>query len=76
MNGPHCINLARWKSGDVVGVSLDLQAGQAYFQLNGKLFGGVLYFNPTVYSGELFYPSASFTCFQHARFNFGVESYR
>ena len=64
----------RWQPGDIVGCAIDIDKRKCRFYLNGTLYGDAVVFGEEVHSSDAFYPSASFTCFQQATFNFGPSA--
>jgi len=71
----------RWRSGDVVGVLLDLTEGATYFMLNGEDLGNPFqnverppHFQELAAEG--LYPAISFNTSEHCIFNFGHKPFR
>jgi hypothetical protein len=65
-----------WKSGDIVGVELDMSNYQVRFELNG-VFVGSLDIEKKLYDYyNALCPTISLTGLQHVRFNFGHMPFR
>ncbi|KAI9291458.1 SPRY-domain-containing protein [Neoconidiobolus thromboides FSU 785] len=70
-----------WKSGDIIGVYIDLDKGSGYYTLNGKELGGTYYFEPgdinlfCEIEGGL-KPGISLTSYQQVLVNFGNLPFR